>query len=423
MKQKNVQLEALIDSKKEYMEHLFDLMTEPMVMTFQEIYQDCLNAPETRKKGILNSFQDALTAIASWNHHLIKEHYEKIMAHTGCKYIPELIRALISVQVKINLLANSKSLSADNIKLKIPSAENFVHRFYIDVARGIWKRPYLLYHNVRSVEKQQNLLDLEKLIQQTIRITLRGYVPMEQLIANMHLNDVPMEEEDTQTDSGDDGTESETSSESESESEEDEVPDTESDVESDAESIVEVVELPEELQNEVVITTSNNVGEAEKPNAEEETVENNQIDITVLHEESSEEDEVGVDDVIADVATAEDVAVSMSVEPTMSVDQQEESFEDVEEIRTDPSPVEMKNVEFVETIVEPDSPNIHVNKAPEVEETQTPPPNPMPIQELPRPEVEDRTSPFNMMIMNRKIITHRPPTSMVIKKKKRDAFF
>lgn len=395
MKQKKVQLEALMDSKKEYMDHLFDLVTEPMVITFQELYQDCLNDPLTRKKGILNAFQDALTNIAAWNHHTIKEHYDRIVTHTGCKYLPELIRALINVQVKINLIANSKTMTANNIKLKIPSAENFIHRFYIDVARGIWKRPYLLYHNVRSVEKQQNLLDLEKLIQQTIRITLRGYVPMEQLIAVMNLSeDLP--ESDSETDTK--PTKHQESESSESESDDDnetentvDDTETESDPDSDVESIVEVVELPaeEELQNEPKYDQLQN--EVVQPE-----VSQPQVDITVIHEETEPEHQETAAETVEDV-----------------VDQVEPEVEYVIE-------EERKNIEYVDAAeAEPVSPQVHLNKVPEDDA-----PIPAPVfEESPRSEVEDRTSPFNMMIMNRKIITHRPPTTMVFKKKKRDAFF
>lgn len=400
MKKKNVQLEALMDSKKEYLDHLFDLVTEPMIVTFQDMYQECLNDPQTRKKGILNAFQDALTGIASWNHHLIKEHYEQMVAHTGCKYLPELIRALINVQVKINLIANSKMLTANNIKLKIPSAENFIHRFYVDVARGIWKRPYLLYHNVRSVEKQQNILELEKLIQQTVRMTLRGYVPMEQLIA-MNLDDeVPQPTSHTKSES--DTSESETESET-SESETETEADSEDDDISDVESVVEVVELPtepeeEELQNEVY----NPIHEvaAEVPENEPEIVAD---DVT---------------EVIQDVATFQ-VNEDNNEEPTTDIafDLAQEAEPDITVIHeSEDEVVEKKNVEYRDVNEEePVSPQVHLNKVPEDEPVVAP----APVEAV----ADDRTTPFNMMIMNRKIITHRPPTTMVLKKKKKDAFF
>lgn len=427
MKQKNVQLEALIDSKKEYMDHLFDLLTEPMVMMFQDMYQECLQAPETRKKGILATFQDALTGIVSWNNHLIQEHYNKIVAHTGCKYVPDLVRALINVQVKINLIANTKAALGHNIKLKVPSAENFVHRCYIDVARAIWKRPYLLYHNVRSVEKQQNLLDLEKLMQHSIRTTLRGFVPMDQLIAQMNMNSV--DEASSSPDS---------SSTSESESEDDDTYDEESsDTESSTdESIVEVVELPEELQNEVV------------PSDTEEELQNEVIVPSDAHTQEELQNEVNNDDVENEVQD-EDLGneelknevnneVNNEVENAVDIDDEtdndafditvihEEPLKNVAPsndvmpalLANDYQEADKKNVELTVVEEDPDSPELHVNKVADSEPTE-----PVVMSVVGPTDMEDRAAPFNMMIMNRKIITHRPPTTMVIKKKKKDAFF
>lgn len=407
MKQKNVQLEALIDSKKEYLDHLFDLMTEPIVVTFQDMYQHCLESPETRKKGILTAFQDALVSVSAWNHHLIQEHYQKIVAHTGCKYIPELVRALISVQVKINLIANTLSTSS-NIKLRIPNAENFVHRCYVDVARAVWKRPYLLYHNVRSVEKQQNLLDLEKIIHQSIRTTIRGYVPMEQLIAQSQMMDIPIDNA-----SSDDDTESE--SETESESDDESVIESESETESDTdvESIVEVVELPsepeveeKELQNEVIAV-------AMEPPTDHAT-----IDITTVHEEPEEEcvDETDVTIVHEkhdDIEVTESESEEPSNEPVSApvLDNFEVYMNQQTEFRKS---VELKNEEL-----EDDDGEVHIDKMPELEVHQN---VVEPIVET-NNSSEDKAVPFQMMLMNRKIIHHRPPPSMVIKKKKKDAFF
>ncbi len=402
MKQKNAQLDALVDSKKEYLEHLFDLLTEPMVTTFQDIYHKCLAAPETRKKGILACFQDSLVAIASWNQHLIREHYEVIVSHTGCKYIPDLIRALISVQVKINLMANSREQSLQNIKLRVPSADNFVHRCYVDIARAVWKRPYLLYHNVRAVEKQQNLLDLEKIIQQAIRTVIRGCVPMEQLIAQVSLdaqsNSAPITESEP---------ESETETESESSADSETEPESETDL-SDDEFVTVIHEDP---KSEVALDIDNDsVSECEsqiepelhtvdaptlehepEPTLDVPTLENEpepEIDAPTLENEPEPE---------IDALTCEDDHEALDVEPPV-MDESKKS-------------VEVKD----ETDSEDDPSNLMVAKV-----SGSPMDTPQPMEV--RQEVMEKTTPFHMMLMNRKIV--RPPSVIMKKKKKhQDAFF
>lgn len=412
MKQKNSQLDALVDSKKEYMDHLYDLLSEPMIATFQDLYQQCLASPETRKKGILNSFQDALASIAAWNQHLISEYYGQIVSHTGCKYIPDLIRALISVQVKINLMANSNGLTMNNIKLRVPNAENFVHRCYVDVARAVWKRPYLLYHNVRAVERQQNLLDLEKIIQQSIRTTLRGYIPMEQLIAQI------------QTEPERVSSESETESDSDTESEETETEsyESESDTESSAvASIVEVVELPSPIKDIEEPPLPDPV-EYEEPTVEEQEEQPIVVEVDREGETVDAQEEVAAEtnDDVVDPQEEETAVVKQAQEEEPNVDEVEvvvvEEPKDEEEIRPYRKSVEY-SLEPTETVRE-----LLVNKVEEPESPVAAPP--LPIQEM--QASTERAAPFHMMLMNRKIINYKPMTSIMAKKrekKREDAFF
>lgn len=410
MKQKNAQLDALVDSKKEYLEHLFDLLTEPMVATFQDIYQQCLMAPETRKKGILACFQDALVAIASWNQHLIHEYYDKVVAHTGCKYIPDLIRALISVQVKINLIANAREQSLQNIKLKVPSADNFVHRCYVDIARAVWKRPYLLYHNVRAVEKQQNLLDLEKIIQHAIRTVIRGCVPMEQLIAQIQLD---AQHAETESDTSE--TETETESESDSESE------TESDTETESESESETEEPEDDEYVTVIHEADPTVDEhkTESSQSESEAEADHYIEVnTELDSENVATFERELDAEPEPEPESENVATSeLDAEPEL------ENVATSEPPEFETEEVLKKNVEVKEEVDSEDDPSslllAKVNDANGNDKSPMIIPSVEPV-EL-RREVVERTTPFNMMLMNRKIV--RPPSVIMKKKKKQDAFF
>lgn len=423
MKQKNSQLDALVDSKKEYMEHLFDILSEPMVATFQEIYQQCLVAPETRKKGILASFQDALVGIAAWNAHLIREHYEKVVTHTGCKYISDLVRALISVQVRINLMANGKEQTLHNVKLKIPSADNFLHRCYVDVARAVWKRPYLLYHNVRAVEKQQNLLDLEKIIQHAIRTVLRGFVPMEQLIAQIVAAEVPSNDSSSSED------ESEASSETTSDEKEessDPIDDTESETDSiyDDEEIVTVVheEAAASDAQDVDITAADSEGDAD-----EEDADANSADADDEAEESLPQ-VVVESDVEVDLEEAEakhdpephEAELSVEAEPKHIVEPE------LDIVQSEPvieAPVvedeSKKSVELKEELDSDEDPKTDLKLA-KMEGADV---MPAPVA-VPPPAVEavEKATPFHhMMLMNRRIV--RPPSVIMKKAKKKDAFF
>lgn len=463
MKNRNSHLDALMDNKKEYTDHLFDLLSDPMIATFQDIYQKCLDAPETRKKGILTSFQDALAQIPYWNNTIIYEQYNKVVTHTGCKYIPDLVKALVSVQVKISLIANSSGAIASNIKVRVPNAENFLHRCYVDVARAVWKRPYLLYHQGRSIEKQHNLLELEKLIQSAIRTTLRGYVPMDQLIAHTQPTDILLEE-DGSSESEDEESEVDSSSESEDdESSESEYETTETEEDNDED--VEIVEI-RELENEEVesppVTPSNEIdqhpqlvdidikevdgpeemglgeftleepehhttepesdGDVEVDNIYEETKEDNTSVALEQNEAVENFEENKGDGEMENVATfaplknsdfvqTEELGAGSAV-PENNFEKEEENVA---------TSVPLKHLDIDETEELGADHDVCVNKEPAVAS-----PRPLPMQET-QPSVTDRSAPYNFMLLNKRILVKpsklKETSSLHHHKKKKDAFF
>jgi hypothetical protein len=175
-------LRALLVNKKEYVAHFCDTVKEYIVEDFQTCYDEMRNQHGGRGGNILMSFQDALARIPQWNHEQIHGTYSSLCQRSGCSYLGELVKAILVCYVKISVLAENKDPDNSRINLRIPSIENFMHKCYIAVARGLWKRPHLLYHNVRTLERQQNITEIEGIVTQAIRNTLRSFVPMEQLI-------------------------------------------------------------------------------------------------------------------------------------------------------------------------------------------------------------------------------------------------
>lgn len=289
-------VQGLLDNKKEYQDHLMDVITEPLIMSFQTMYEANLKTPEARAHGPLQSFQDLMTKIPTWNQMMVSDQYEKLRERSGCSYIQDLIRAILITYVKINMASQKGSTDIQKFKLRVPSGENFIHRCMILAAREMWKQPYLLYHQVRTIERQKNLVELENIIRKAIRGAIRMYVPMEQLVLHVNESSDPMDE------SGSDESESEReesedspSSEEESEEESEQESETEdedeelSDEDEDPATPIEVIhkedsvsdhddeatlEIMREPVNEVVIEEEpvNEVVTAEEP--VEETLDN-----------------------------------------------------------------------------------------------------------------------------------------------------
>jgi hypothetical protein len=250
-----MELQGLLDTKKEYIQHLCDTLAEPMVLYFRRLYNDTMAKPEARGKSILTVFQEQLGGIASWSNTLVRDEFKVAQKRSGCKYIHDLIKAILVTNVKITLLSNSSKADCNKVKLRVPSAENFYHRCILICAREVWKQPYLLYHKVRSLELQQNINELESIARKAIKAAVRGYLPFDQLIHDIKLEDQKTDSETEPSVASSSSASSASSSEDEDEDDEDE--EDESSSSSSEEENVEVLHhepdedvLPEPLPEE-----------------------------------------------------------------------------------------------------------------------------------------------------------------------------
>jgi hypothetical protein len=204
-------LKALLETKEEYLAHFGDLLSDAFIVEVADIYKSARESSQ-----VLKNFQDGLANIGSWNAFQISQMYERVKKHTQCDYFQDLVKSLLIVYVKIHMLTHSIT-DAGDIKIRVPSNENFIHRCLVAVARGVWKRPYLFYHNVRSIERRANMNDVDIMIRKCFTSVVRSFLPFDELLQKSAL--VPDKGPVTPSEDDDDDDESEEESESESESE------------------------------------------------------------------------------------------------------------------------------------------------------------------------------------------------------------
>ncbi len=296
-------VQGLLDNKKEYQDHLLDVITEPMVMNFQTMYEANLKTNEARAHGPLQSFQDLLTKIPSWNQIMVSEQYEQIRERSGCSYIQDLIRAILITYVKLNMASQKGSTDIQKLKVRVPSGENFVHRCMILAAREMWKQPYLLYHQVRTLERQKNLVELTSLVRKAIRGAIRMYVPMEQLVMHVHeaADEMDSASEDSPSDTSSEESESETESESDFDTEDETEDESEED---DVDSPIEVIH-----KNKKDVEDEESEGVESEEDEPEEDLRNESENVATTEEVNVE---------LENVATTEDVKIEVEdvkVEP------------------------------------------------------------------------------------------------------------
>ena len=171
-------MEGLVDTKNEYIEHLQDILSIPIAKKIQDLYND---------KKSLKEFQSELVLIKKWNNNIVKDEYKRIIKITKCKYFENLIKIIIITSVKIKIYEYKDYF--DNIKIKIPEPEDFLHKCYINVSLYCWKNAYLFNKkNIRDSEIQNNLNIIEENIRYIIKKTFRDFIPINDILEQIQNN-------------------------------------------------------------------------------------------------------------------------------------------------------------------------------------------------------------------------------------------
>ena len=175
-------MEGLIDTRNEYIEHIQDIIAIPLSKRIYEIWCDC-----SKIKGSIKEFQKELIQIKKWNNNIIYEEYRKIIKKTKCKYLPDLIKMIIITTIKIKIYEYKDQFN--NIKIKIPLAEDFIHKCYINISIFSWKNAYLFNNkNIKDSEYQNNLNIIEENIRIIIKKTFRDFIPFDDIFQQIQEN-------------------------------------------------------------------------------------------------------------------------------------------------------------------------------------------------------------------------------------------
>jgi len=175
-------MEGLIDTRNEYIEHIQDILSVAISKRIYAIYTEMMEL----KKG-LKGFQNELYSIRKWNNNMVNDEYKKIVKYTKCNYLSNLIKIIIITTIKIKIYEYREHF--DNIKIKIPNAEDFVHKCYINAASFSWKNAYLYNkNNIKDAEYQNNLNIIEENIRSIIKKTFRDFIPFDEIFKQIEDN-------------------------------------------------------------------------------------------------------------------------------------------------------------------------------------------------------------------------------------------
>ena len=161
-------------AKMEYTNQLIDILTPHFFDGINSIYDEAKTINNINKKqSIIMLFRTFLEKVPSWSNVIIETETDRIINTSKCDWLDDLITAVFISHTKI-LTSIGTNVSSKNIDLTIPKTINFIHKCYINIAREMWKNPYLFNEFVVASEYQKNMRTIELIIKESTENTIRS---------------------------------------------------------------------------------------------------------------------------------------------------------------------------------------------------------------------------------------------------------
>ena len=174
---------GFVEAKNEYTKQLVNTLQGHFYIGVKSIYEDSVNVSKEsgKEEEVLVLFQNLLSKIPNWNQEIITAETERIINCSKCDFLDDLITAVFISHTKI-LTSIGPNKNEHKVNLRIPKTDNFIHKCYINIAREIWKNPYLFNDKVRAYEFQKNIRDTEKIINESINYTVQNLLPIKDIL-------------------------------------------------------------------------------------------------------------------------------------------------------------------------------------------------------------------------------------------------
>ena len=177
---KNLNISVLVAARNEYIDQLKSILVPLLIQGLNSIYQDAITISENKK--VIWKFQELLKQIPQWNQTILQEESKRIKKK--CPYIMDIVTAIFVTNVKILASVRLKG-SREDIRVKIPTSDIFIHSIYIESAQQIFYDPFLFYHkggNFNFGKIQENKQHVKQIICYSIDETIRQMLPFDDIL-------------------------------------------------------------------------------------------------------------------------------------------------------------------------------------------------------------------------------------------------
>lgn len=152
----------IVEANRQYTKQLQLVVIPPVVDAFVRIWQE---AQKAGQRLALKTFQAYLQDVKTWNDTMIRNHTDVVMRN--CEYFTDLLAAVFLSNVKI-LSSLKARKNPDKVNLKVPANDVFVHTTMTNLARILYKSPFVMQIRNEDERDDELIKRVDKAIEQTI---------------------------------------------------------------------------------------------------------------------------------------------------------------------------------------------------------------------------------------------------------------
>jgi len=180
------------EARNEYLKQMASWLSSPMVEFFRTEYQK-ISSKDSAKA--MSAFQTWCADVPKWNQDVIDTNVSTVLDTCRCDYVEELMTAVFIAHTKM-LTAIRVSPKQKKMKITLPKLDHFLHRVFIECARGFWKAPFLFLESVPMIEKQKNVLQMESMCIEALSGAVRSLLPVKSILNEYLAEDEEDKEEE-----------------------------------------------------------------------------------------------------------------------------------------------------------------------------------------------------------------------------------
>lgn len=171
------------NARNQWSHRLSVILTPLMCDGIQSIFNKALRTCEEKKEvnEYLQTFQRMLESVKNWSAVVVRDEVARIEAASGCSFLGDMVTGICVSRVR-SLSSGRAGGRQKAVSVSVPSLDVFVHAAYINIARAVFKRPYLFEQNIPSIQKSRNDRELDNLVAQMIQDTVWEFIPEQELL-------------------------------------------------------------------------------------------------------------------------------------------------------------------------------------------------------------------------------------------------